>query len=80
MRDEILPAKDVAVYWIEHVLRQGGTRHLQSSARTMPFYQQYLIDVWLFLSTILAVTCLIIYKVSRWIIRKLLIRGKIKEH
>ena len=45
MRDELVPAKQVAAYWIEHVLRHGGTKHLQSRAREMPFYQIYLLDV-----------------------------------
>lgn len=46
MKDELVPAKDVAVYWIEHVIRHGGTKHLQSKAKDMPFYQLYMLDVW----------------------------------
>ena len=54
MRDELLPAKDVAAYWVEHVLRHGGTKHLQSKVKDMPWYKVYLLDVILFLITVLA--------------------------
>jgi glucuronosyltransferase len=49
VRDEILPAKDVAVYWIEHVLRHGGTQHLHLSSKKLNFLQKHLIDVIMFL-------------------------------
>ncbi len=51
----MVPAGDVAVYWVEHVLRHGGTKHLQLSSRNMPLYQYFLIDVWLFLAAIVAI-------------------------
>jgi len=41
-----MPGKDMAAYWIEHVLRHGGTKHLQSRANELPFYQLYLLDIW----------------------------------
>jgi glucuronosyltransferase len=52
MRDEIMPGKDMAAYWIEHVLRHGGTKHLQSRANELPFYQLYLLDIWFVLIAI----------------------------
>ena len=52
MKDEMIPGKDRAVYWVEHVLRHGGAKHLQLSSKNMPFYQKYLLDVWLFLALI----------------------------
>jgi glucuronosyltransferase len=54
MKDEMFPGKDAAVYWVEHVLRHGA-KHLEVSSRKMPFYQQYLLDVWLFLAAIFTV-------------------------
>ena len=48
----MIPGKDRAVYWVEHVLRHGGAKHLQLSSKKMPFYQKYLLDVWLFLALI----------------------------
>lgn len=47
MHDELMPSRKVAAYWVEHVLRHGGSKHLQSKG--LPFYQIYLLDVWIFL-------------------------------
>ena len=68
MQDEMIPAKEVAVYWIEHVLRHGGTKHLQSRAKEMPFYQLYLLDVWLFLSFVIFITFYVFYKIVRFVV------------
>ena len=57
VRDELMPGKDVAVYWIEHVLRHGGTKHLQLASKNMPLYQRYMLDIALFL--ILMLICII---------------------
>ena len=77
MQDEMIPAKDVAVYWIEHVLRHGGTKHLQSRAKEMPFYQLYLLDVWLFLGFVAFVTFYLFYKISSFLFKRL-IKRKVK--
>lgn len=70
MQDEIMPGREVAVYWIEHVLRHGGTKHLQNRAKHLPFYQRHLLDVWLLLTVILAISIFINYKILHWIMRK----------
>ena len=62
-RDELRPAKDVAVYWIEHVLRHNGTKHLQLSSKKMTFYQRWLLDVCLFLCIIVFNVMLLIYSI-----------------
>jgi len=77
MQDEMKPAKEVAVYWIEHVLRHGGTKHLQSRAKDMPFYQLYLLDIWLFLNSILLIILYVLYKIVCFFI-KMFSRRKIK--
>ena len=66
MRDEIMPAKDMAAYWIEHVLRHGGTKHLQSRAQDMPFYQLYLLDIWFVLIGIPAMVLFVTIKLCAW--------------
>jgi len=55
MRDELMPAKDIGVYWIEHILRHKGGKHLQLAGKDMPFHQRYLLDVLAFLIGISAV-------------------------
>jgi glucuronosyltransferase len=69
MRDELAPPKEVAAYWVEHVLKHGGTKHLQSKAKDMPFYKLYMLDVWLFLMLILMCTLLIFYKFFAYMIK-----------
>ena len=61
MRDELMPGAEVAAYWIEHVLRHGGTKHLQLSGKDMPFYQRYLLDVFAFLLLLLVSVTFFIY-------------------
>ena len=71
MRDEIVPGKDLATYWVEYVLRHGGTKHLQLEAKNMPYYKQNLIDIALFLISILLIVLFVTYTVIRFIIRRL---------
>ena len=74
MRDEILPGKDVATYWIEYVIRHGGTKHLQLASKKMPFYQKYLLDVTLFLEILLVAILLVDFYIIGFVIRKCLVK------
>lgn len=74
MRDEILPGKDVAAYWIEYVIRHGGTKHLQLASKNMPFYQRHLLDVALFLEMVAIFVLLLSYYTLRFLVRKCLKR------
>ena len=65
-----MPGKDVAAYWVEHVLRHGGTKHLQLSGKDMPFHQYYLLDVFAFLITIILFIVASLYAVIRFIITR----------
>ena len=40
MQDEMMPGRDVAAYWIEYVIRHGGTKHLQLASKGMPELRQ----------------------------------------
>jgi len=70
IRDELVPSKETAAYWIEHVIRHNGTKHLQLSSKHMPFYQRYLLDVALFLIIISAVFLCLTTAALRWAIFK----------
>ncbi|KAK9885607.1 hypothetical protein WA026_012369 [Henosepilachna vigintioctopunctata] len=43
--DQIVPALDKAVWWIEYVLRHNGAEHLRYAERSVPLYQFYMFDV-----------------------------------
>ncbi len=55
-------AREVAAYWIEHVLEFGGD-HLRSAAIDMPWYQYYMLDVIMFLFTVLTIPSYVTLKV-----------------
>ena len=69
-KDELRPAKDIAVYWIEHVLRHNGTKHLQLSSKKMPFYQRWLLDVIFVLVAVVFNILLLIYAIFYCLIGK----------
>lgn len=81
IKDELMPAKDVGVYWVEHVLRLNGTAHLQSlAAKEMPFYQFYLIDVWAFIFCLVITLLYINFKIVCAITWKCKSKPKVKHH
>ncbi len=63
-----MPGREVAAYWVEHVLRHGGTKHLQSLGKNMPFYQQNLLDVFAFLILLSLIVIFIGYRFIRWVV------------
>lgn len=78
MKDQPQRPEDVAVYWVEYVLRHHGAPHLVSPVRSLPWYQLYNTDVWV---TIFVVVLLILYvslkvycALCRW-----LLGGKTKQ-
>lgn len=75
MHDEIMPGTDTAVYWIEYVLRHGGTKHLQLAAKNLPFYKLYFLDA--FAVVILLTTVMLV--VSLYVIRKVYRRCFVKK-
>ncbi|XP_057375386.1 UDP-glycosyltransferase UGT5-like [Daphnia carinata] len=84
MHDQLVPGTDLAIYWIEHVLRHGGTKHLQVASKNVPFYQRHLVDVVLFLVGISAVMIAFIYRMIRFLVwqceRIIPIKLKRKQH
>jgi glucuronosyltransferase len=70
MQHQMMPGREVGVYWVEHILRHGG-KHLNSASKNLPFYKLYLLDVWLFLIATTATTLFMIFKGFTWLIKKL---------
>ena len=58
-KDQPLPPKEKAAYWIEHVLKYGGS-HLRSHALDLPWYQYLMLDILALLGFILLVLFLLI--------------------
>ncbi|KAK8397728.1 hypothetical protein O3P69_004484 [Scylla paramamosain] len=65
MMDQAQRPEDVAVYWLEYVIRHHGAPHLVSPVRSMPWYQLYNVDVWI----TVVVALLLFFYVSFQILR-----------
>ncbi|XP_037088995.1 UDP-glucuronosyltransferase 1A3-like [Pollicipes pollicipes] len=48
-----VPPRDLAVHWVEHVIRHGGAPHLRSVGADLNFFQYYSLDVVAFLLAVL---------------------------
>ncbi|XP_075444307.1 UDP-glucuronosyltransferase 3A1-like isoform X1 [Ascaphus truei] len=68
------------VRWVEHIIQAGGGHHLHPYSLQQPWYQQYLLDVILFLSVCLIVTGYSILKVLRFVVGNLCSSGKQKQN
>lgn len=60
-RDRPVSAMDTAVYWTEYVIRHKGTKHLQSAAMHLAWYQYLLLDVILVIGVVVLAAIVISY-------------------
>lgn len=56
-----LPPLETAIYWIEHVARQGGAPHLRTAAIGIPFFKYLLLDVIAFVLLIVLSIVFVVY-------------------
>lgn len=80
VRDELVPGKDVAVYWIEHVLRHGGAKHLQLASKHMPLYKRYMLDIALFLILLSVIVIFITFATLKCLFSKIFGTKKVKTN
>ncbi|XP_066146784.1 uncharacterized protein [Euwallacea fornicatus] len=59
--DQPMKSLDVAIYWIEYVLRHNGAVHLNYEGTNLPFYQFYHLDIYAFF----AVVCYVLVYIGR---------------
>jgi len=70
IKDQRRTPLEVTADWIEYVLRHNGAPHLRIQAFNMPWYQENLIDVGLFLLTIIIGTLACTTLCCRFICKK----------
>ncbi|CAL8089908.1 unnamed protein product [Orchesella dallaii] len=77
-KDRPTHPKDLAVYWVEYVLRHKGATHLRSAGRKLNYWQYHSYDVILAYITIITVLLYVIYAILRSLTRLLcrLVRNK----
>ncbi|NP_001243963.1 UDP-glycosyltransferase UGT340C2 precursor [Bombyx mori] len=82
MHDQPLKPLERAVWWTEHVLRNGGSKHLRSPAANMNYSEYLMLDVVLALLflffTVISILALIAYKLFG-ILKKMTFSGKLKS-
>lgn len=80
-KDRPMSALDIAVYWVEYVIKHRGARHLRSAAVDLPWYQYYLLDVVAFVLSVLTFVACICYFITKRFIKIIidhLSTGKLK--
>jgi len=70
--DRPMSALDTAVYWVEYVIRHKGAHHLRTAAVKLTWYQYLLLDVILFIITILLLLIYISYFITKCFLRSIL--------
>lgn len=58
-----------AIWWVEHVIRHKGARHLRNKSRDMPWYKTQLLDMLAIVLISLALFAYIIVVITRLIFR-----------
>ncbi|KRT85594.1 Glycosyltransferase, partial [Oryctes borbonicus] len=76
-REQEMDPLDRASFWIRHVHKYKGAKHLQPKAATMPVYQYFLLDVMLLILCIVGLLSLITYKILKCLVN--CISGKNKR-
>lgn len=69
MHDRPVKPMDLAVYWVEYVIRHKGAQHLRVAGVEFPWYKYHSLDVLGFLAAILAIICYVILVILRKLVR-----------
>ncbi|XP_044733442.1 UDP-glycosyltransferase UGT5-like, partial [Chrysoperla carnea] len=67
-RDRPMSPMDTAIWWIEYVARNGGAHETRPAVVNMPFYQSALLDVGLFMLTVILIVVYINVKLLKLIL------------
>lgn len=67
MQDTPVKPLDLAMYWIEYVLRHRGTPHLRTASLDLKWYQRWMLDI----LSVMIILAIVLYKTVSVIIRKI---------
>lgn len=79
-RDQPIGPMDLAVFWVEYVMRHKGAPHLRTEAYKMPWYSYYCFDVLLLLLTAVMVLLLSTCAIFRFLCCRSKRNTKTKQH
>ncbi|XP_028153804.1 UDP-glucosyltransferase 2 [Diabrotica virgifera virgifera] len=69
--DRQVKPMDDAVYWIEYIVKHNGANHLKVNYLNMPWYQYYLVDVFVVVFSVIFLVLFVIKKTVCFMLRKL---------
>lgn len=69
MRDQPVQPLDLAVHWIEHVMKHKGAPHLQNAGIKLNWIQSYLLDVIVFIGAVLTVVIFVSFLILKMCLR-----------
>lgn len=81
LRDQPIAPLDLAIFWIEQVLKYKGLPHLQSAGAKLGWVQAYLIDVVAFLGVLTIIVCYVNYVICKTVLsfcRRKMLAKKLK--
>ena len=64
-KDRVLSPLDQAIWWVEYVLRHNGATHLRPATLDLHWSQYLLLDVAMFVTTVLCITIFVVFKMGK---------------
>ncbi|KAI7793325.1 UDP glucuronosyltransferase 5 family, polypeptide D1 [Triplophysa rosa] len=78
-RDQPMRPLDTAIFWIEHVMRHKGAKHLRSEFYNMSWYSYHSVDVFLVLLGVFAVFVFTTVAIIRYVCCRICCKRKLKK-
>jgi glucuronosyltransferase len=76
--DEPMTSLDRAIFWTEYVIRHKGARHMEFAGRSVPYYEQYCLDIVAVFICCALLTIFIGKKILRKLFKSTTTKGKIE--
>ena len=74
-KDTVLPPVEQAIWWVEYVIRHKGARHLRPAPLDLHWTQYYLIDIAVFIITVLCVVVFSAFKLAQFVYTRIFLYG-----
>lgn len=79
-RDQPMAPMDLAVFWVEYVIRHKGAAHLRTDSYKLPWYSYHSLDIVLLLLTVVTALLLATYSIIRFLCCRSKRKTKSKQH
>lgn len=77
--DQPISSIEKAMFWIEHVIRHKGAKHLEFRAKKVPFHQAYCLDFIAIFVTLSICTFYVVWKTFSKLYKRVSLRNKSKS-